>query len=136
MTRQRTVASYEPVFGGIVATLAFGLFCFLLFNLSSPNTPHSGVVYLMVMSGSSIAWGVRQIVGYRQARRDNIPLSPPLLGSAIGCVLIGLLMILVTVLMHLFSSHTYYVAFSGVAAMLLLSVGTVIGVRQGAWRNT
>ena len=136
MTRQRIMESYEPVFGGIVAALALVLLCFLTFTLISPHAPSIGVGYLIGLSASSIAWGVGQILGNRRAQHKKIPVAPPLLGSALGCVLVGLLMVLVTVFLHIFSSQFYFVAFSGVAAFIFLSVGIFVGIREGVWRNT
>jgi hypothetical protein len=80
----RTVlSSYEPVFGGVVAILAAGFLCFVLFTPSSrgSDTP---TARLVAYSGAGIAWGLLQIVGYRSAKRKNIALAEPVLGTAVG----------------------------------------------------
>lgn len=136
MTPQPKFVSYEPVFGGIAATLAAGLLCLLLFPASTPNTSRTGIGYLVAISFGVISWGVGQIVGYRIAKRRNIPLQPPTLGTALGCVLIGLLMSMVTVFLYMFSpTHRSCVILSGAASIVLLSVGVMVGIRQGVWRN-
>ena len=89
----RTVLrSYEPVFGGIVAILAAALLCVVLFE---PRRLDSGAAHIMAYSGAGIAWGLLQVVGYRNAKRKNIALAEPVLGTAVGCVLLGLMLALI-----------------------------------------
>jgi glucose uptake protein GlcU len=91
----RTVLrSYEPVFGGIVAILAIAFLFFVLF-LNSSRRLDSATVHLVAYSGAGIAWGLLQAVGYRSAKRKNVALAEPVLGTALGCVLLGLILVLV-----------------------------------------
>ena len=84
-----------------------------------------------------IAWGVGQIVGHRKAQRnpDHDPQQAPLLGTALSCVLVGLLFVPVTLILYEFApNHPSYSYGTGGITILLLSVGAVVGIRQGVWR--
>jgi hypothetical protein len=77
VTSHKKIASYEPVFGGLAATLAAVFLCFVLLSPTQPHQSHTGTAYLIVMSCSIIGWGIGQVLGYRRAQRDHIALSPP-----------------------------------------------------------
>jgi hypothetical protein len=71
-------------------------------------------------------WGVAQIVGYREAKRllpgGSTPPSP-LLGMAVGCVSLGLVLALVVVLFYEFShDHPSYSLLTGGASALFLVI--------------
>jgi hypothetical protein len=121
------------VFGGIVAILAAALLCFVLFE-PSPRRLDSGAVHIMAYSGAGIAWGLLQVVGYRNAKRKNIALAEPVLGTAVGCVLLGLMLALVTLCLYEFGHNTRYTIATGLVTAALLSVGAVVGIRQGTWK--
>ena len=130
----RTVLrSYEPVFGGIVAILAAAFLCFVLF-MPSPRGLDSSTVHLMTYSGAAIAWGLLQVVGYRSAKRKNVALAEPVLGTAVGCVLLGLILALVTVCLYEFAHDTRYTIATGIVTAVLLGIGTVAGIREGTWK--
>jgi hypothetical protein len=130
----RTVLrSYEPVFGGIVAILAAAFLCFVLFT-PSPRGVHGPTVYVMWYSGAGIAWGVLQVVGYRSAKRKNVALAEPVLGTAVGCVLLGLILALVTLCFYQFAHNVWYAVATGFVTVILLSIGAVVGIRQGTWK--
>jgi hypothetical protein len=130
----RTVLrSYEPVFGGIVAILAAAFFCFVLFTVLQRGFD-SSTRYLMVYSATAIAWGLLQVVGYRSAKRNNIALEQPVLGTAVGCVLLGLMLALVTMFLYEFAHDTWYAIVTGCATAILLCIGAVVGIRQGVWK--
>jgi hypothetical protein len=130
----RTVLrSYEPVFGGIVAILAAVFLCFMLF-MPSPRGLDSSSVHLMAYSGAAIAWGLLQVVGYRDAKSKNVALAEPVLGTAVGCVLLGLILALVTLLFYEFGHDVWYAIATGGIAAILLCIGAVVGVRQGTWK--
>jgi hypothetical protein len=130
----RTVLkSYEPVFGGIVAILAAAFLCFVLF-MPSPQGRGSATWRLVGYSGAAIAWGLLQVVGYRSAKRKNVPLAEPVLGTAVGCVLLGLILALVTVCLYEFARDTRYTIATGLVTAMLLCIGAVVGIRQGTWK--
>ena len=130
----RTVLrSYEPVFGGIVAILAAAFLCFVLFT-PSPRGVDGPTVYVMWYSGAGIAWGLLQVVGYRNAKRKNVALAEPVLGTAVGCVLLGLILALVTFCLHEFAHNTRYTIATGLVTATLLCIGAVVGIRQGTWK--
>ena len=129
----RTVLrSYEPVFGGIVAILAAAFLCFVLFMPSHGRDNSTG--RLVGSSGAAIAWGLLQVVGYRSAKRKNVPLAEPVLGTAVGCVLLGLILALVTVCLYEFAHDTRYTIATGLVTAVLLCIGAVVGIRQGTWK--
>jgi hypothetical protein len=137
VTAHKKVASYEPVFGGLAATLAAVFLCFVLLSPTQPHQSHTGTAYLVTMGGSVIGWGIGQVIGYRKARRDKIMLSPPTFGAALGCMFFGLILILLTVLMYLFvPTHMAYAIVSGTGAVLLLLIGAAVGIREGVWRGS
>ena len=130
----RTVLrSYEPVFGGIVAILLAVFLGFLLFTHSREGID-SPTLHLMAYSSAGIAWGVLQVVGYRRARRKNVALEEPVLGTAVGCVLLGLILALVTVCLYEFGHHTRYSIATGLVTVALLGTGAVVGIRQETWK--
>jgi hypothetical protein len=130
----RTVLrSYEPVFGGIVAVLAAAFLCFVLFVLS-PRGFDSSTVHLTAYSAAAIAWGVLQVAGYRSAKRKNVTLAEPVLGTAVGCVLLGLILALVTLCFYQFAHNVWYAVATGFVTVILLSIGAVVGTRQGTWK--
>ena len=130
----RDTVSYEPVFGGIVSVLATALLYFVLFE-PSPHSSHVGTAFLAIISGRGIFWGIVQIVGYRKAIRDNVKLSPPLLGTALSCVLFGLIFAAITVLLYeLAPNQMGYTIAIGIVAVALLAIGAVVGIREGVWR--
>jgi hypothetical protein len=130
----RTVLrSYEPVFGGIVAVLAAALLCFELF-MAWPRGLDSSTRYLTAYSGAAIAWGLLQVVGYLSAKRKNVALAEPVLGTAVGCVLLGLMMALVTVFLYEFAHDAWYAIATGLVTTILLCVGAAVGIRQGTWK--
>jgi len=134
---RKPIISYEPVFGGIVAVLAATFLCFLLFASSGSNSSHTGTAYLSIVCVSVMTWGVAQILGHRKASRepDKFNQQSPVLGTALGCVLVGLLLVPVTLMFHVFApSHPSYMFVSGGVCVLLLSVGAIVGIRQGIWR--
>ena len=130
----RTVLrSYEPVFGGIVAILAAAFLCFVLF-MTSPRGLDSSTVHLIAYSGAAIAWGLLQVAGYRSAKRKNVALAEPVLGTAVGCVLLGLILALVTLCLYVFAHNTLYTIATGLVTATLLCIGAVVGIRQGTWK--
>jgi hypothetical protein len=131
------ITTYEPVFGGIVSVLAGAFLCFLLFVSSGSNSSHTGTAFLSIVCVSVMSWGVAQIVGSRKASRhpDKSNQQSPVLGTALGCVLVGLLLVPVTLMMYEFApSHPSYMFVSGGVTVLLLVVGAIVGIRQGVWR--
>jgi hypothetical protein len=129
----RTVLrSYEPVFGAIVAILAIAFLCFVLFMHSSRLD--SPTVHLMAYSCAGIAWGLLQVVGYRSAKRKDVALAEPVLGTAVGCVLLGLILALVTVCLYEFAHDIRYAIATGLATIMLLGLGVAVGIRQGTWK--
>jgi hypothetical protein len=129
----RTVLrSYEPVFGGIVALLAAAFLCFVLFMPSHGRDNSAG--RLVGYSGAAIAWGLLQVIGYRSAKRKNLALAEPVLGTAVGCVLLGFILALVTVCLYEFAHDTRYAIATGVVTAVLLCIGAVVGIRQGTWK--
>lgn len=130
----RTVLrSYEPFFGGIVAALAAALLCFVIVVSSHPG-PRSGTAYLFWYSGMGLFWGLLQVVGYRQAKLKHSQLEAPLMDAALSCVLVGVLLALATVVLHVVARGGWYFIATGAAATILLSVGAIVGIRQGTWR--
>jgi|SRR5271166_4697280 len=130
----RTVLkSYEPVFGGIVAILATAFLCAVLFAPSSRGLD-SSTVHVMAYSGAAIAWGLLQVVGYRNAKRKHVALAEPVLGTAVGCVLLGLILALVTLCLYEFAHNTRYTIATGFVTAILLCIGAVVGIRQGTWK--
>ncbi len=134
---RNTRTHYEPVFGGIVAILAAALLSSVVFIWKSYGTSYTATAFLLLVSGRGIFWGVGQIAGYRKAKRllgSTIP--SPLLGTALGCVFLGLTLALVTVLLYEFArEHPSYALLSGGVSAILLMVGAVVGIRQGVWRG-
>jgi hypothetical protein len=133
--RQNT--DYEPVFGGIVFGLATALLCFVLFSPTRAGSSHIGTVFLSIICARGIFWGGAQIVGYRKVSRtpDSASQQSPLLGTALGCVFLGLLLVPVTLLLYEFApDHLSYIIVAGGIAALLLSIGAIVGIRQGIWR--
>jgi len=131
---RKPIIDYEPVFGGIVFALTSALLSLVLLAPSESHSSHTGNFYLMFMCGSGMSWGVAQIVGYKNARGKGIQ-QTPILGTALGCVLIGLIMVAVTSGFYLFApNHPSYTLVSGGVTVLLLSVGAFVGIRQGIWR--
>jgi hypothetical protein len=131
------ITAYEPVFGGIVCVLAGAFLFLLLFVSSGSNSSHTGTAFLSIVCVSVMSWGVAQIVGSRKASRhpDKSNQQSPVLGTALGCVLVGLLLVPVTLMMYEFApSHPSYMFVSGGVAVLLLAVGAIVGIRQGVWR--
>jgi hypothetical protein len=129
--------NYEPVFGGIVFCLWAALLCFLLFAPAGRSASHIGAAFLTMICAMGMSWGGAQIVGYRKMSRSPYGASKqsPLLGTALGCVFLGLLFIPVTLLLYEFASdHPGYMIVAGGVAILLLSIGAIIGIRQGIWR--
>jgi hypothetical protein len=124
---------YEPVFGGIVAILAAALLCFVLF-VPSPGRLDGPTVYLMWYSGAGVAWGLVQVIGYRSAKRKGIPLEEPVLSTALGCVLLGLMFALVTVCVYEFAHNTWYAFATGLVTVALLCIGAIVGIREGTWK--
>ena len=131
----KQVNAYEPVFGGIVFILAAAFLCFVLFSFGSPGTSGTGAAFFSILCGRVMFWGAAQIIGYRRDIRDNIKRQPPVLGTALSCVLGGLMLALATVFLHEFApGHKGYTIACGSAAALLLSIGAGVGIRQGIWR--
>lgn len=130
----RTVLrSYEPVFGGIVAILAAAFLCVVVFTPPSRGLD-SSTVHVMAYSGAGIAWGLLQVVGYRNAKRRHVALAEPVLGTAVGCVLLGLILALVTLCLYEFAHNTRYTVATGFVTAILLCIGAVVGIRQGTWK--
>lgn len=125
--------SYEPVFGGIVAILATAFLCFALLT-PSPRGSNSSTVHLMWYSGATISWGLLQVVGYRSAKRRNVALAEPVLGAAVGCVFLGLILALVTLFLYEFAHDAWYAIATGLVTALLLCIGAVAGIHQGTWK--
>jgi hypothetical protein len=131
----KQINAYEPVFGGIVFILSAALLCFVLFSSTSPGTSRTGVAFLSILCARVMVWGVAQIMGYRRDKRDNIKRQPPVLGTPLGCVLVGLMLALATVILYEFApTHRGYTIASGGVAGLLLLIGAGVGIRQGVWR--
>lgn len=131
----RTVLrAYEPVFGGIVAALAAALLCFALFMPQDPGS-HTPRAFLVIYGGMGISWGLLQVVGYRAAKRKGVKLEQPTLDMALGCVLLGLIFALVTVLFFLLAHNLWYSIATGSASALLLTIGGIVGIRKGTWRS-
>jgi hypothetical protein len=129
--------NYEPVFGGLVFCLGAALFCFLLLAPAGPTSSHNGAAFLAMICAMGMSWGGAQIVGYRKMRRSPCGASKqsPLLGIALGCIFLGLMFVPVTLLIYeLASDHPGYMIVAGGVAILLLSIGAIIGIRQGIWR--
>jgi glucose uptake protein GlcU len=115
-----------------MATLAAALFCF---PLIAKGMPYVGTALLLITGARGMAWGFGQIAGYRRAKRDNIELAPPDMGTALGCVLIGLVLAAATALMFFLApSHQAYALATGAVAFLCLSIGAVVGIREQVWR--
>jgi hypothetical protein len=134
---RKPITTYEPVFGGIVSVLAGAFLCFLLFVSSGSNSSHTGTAFLSIMCVSVMSWGIAQIVGSRKASRepDKFNQQSPVLGTALACVLVGLLLVPVTLMLYEFApSHPSYMFVSGGVTVLLLAVGAIVGIRQGVWR--
>jgi hypothetical protein len=130
----RTVlTSYEPAFGGIVAILAAGFLCMVLF-MHSARGFDGATVHLVTYCGAGIAWGLLQVIGYRNAKRKNVALAEPVLDTALGCVLLGLILALVTVCLYEFAHDTRYTIATGVVTAVLLCTGAVVGIRHGTWK--
>jgi hypothetical protein len=128
---------YEPVFGCIVFGLATALLCFVLFAPTRPGSSHIGAVFLSIICVRGMFWGGAQIVGYRKMNRSpaSATQQSPLLGTALGCVFLGLLLVPVTLLLYEFApDHPSYMIVAGGVTILLLSIGAIIGIRQGIWR--
>jgi hypothetical protein len=127
---------YEPMAGGIVSLLAAALLCLALFDSTSPRMSFIGTAFLSIFCAKAIFWGVAQIVGSRKASRAGANPQSPLLGTAEGCVFIGLILVLVTVLLYMFSrNHPTYSFVAGSASALFLGIGTIVGIRRGVWRG-
>jgi hypothetical protein len=129
--------SYEPVFGGILICLGTVLLCFVLFAPTDPGASHTGTAFLVMICAMGMSWGGAQIVGYRKMSLSpgNASQQSPLLGTAFGCVFLGLLLVPATLLLYEFASdHPSYMIGAGGVAILLLSIGAIIGIRQGVWR--
>jgi hypothetical protein len=132
----RASSTYEPAFGAIVAVLAVVLFCFVLIAPRQPHTSYIGIAFLLIVCARAVSWGVAQVVGYRRALLAGTALPAPLLGTALGCVFLGLMIALVAVLFHEFArDHPLYSVLFGGASALLLVIGAVVGIRQGIWRG-
>ena len=134
---KKQIITYEPVFGGIVSVLACALLCFVLFVSSDSNSSHTGTAFLSIVCVNLMIWGISQIVGHRKASRypDKFGRQSPVLGTALGCVLVGVLLVPVTLMFYEFApSHPSYMFVSGGVTVLLLSVGAIVGIRQGVWR--
>jgi hypothetical protein len=132
---RKAIITYEPVFGGIVSVLAGAFLCFVLFVSSGSNSSHTGTAFLSIMCANIMIWGVS--LGYRKASRDpdKSNQQSPVLGTALGCVLVGLLLVPVTLMFYEFApTHPSYMFVSGGVTVLLLSIGAVVGIRQGVWR--
>ena len=125
--------SYEPVFGGIVAILSAAFLCFVLLA-PSPFVLDGPTVQILAWCGAGISWGLLQVVEYRSAKRENAALAEPAVGTAVGCVLLGLILALMTVLIYEFAQNTWYVIATGFVTALLLCTGAVVGIRQGTWK--
>ena len=133
----KAIVSYEPAFGGIVSVLAGALLCLILVASRGEKGSRIGTVVLSIMCVRVIAWGIGEIVGYHKATRnpDHACLDAPLLGTALSCVLVGLLLVPVTCMLYEFSpSHPSYAYVSGGVTVTFLLVGAVVGIRQGIWR--
>jgi hypothetical protein len=133
----KPAAAYEPAFGGIVSVLAGALLCFVLFASWATKGSYTGTAFFSIICVRVIAWGVSQIVGYRKAKRNSghDPQREPLLGTALSCTLVGLLLVPVTVMFYEFApNHPIYAYASGGVTVILLFVGAVVGIRQGVWR--
>jgi hypothetical protein len=133
--RKPSVA-YEPAFGGIVSVLAGAVLFFVLFSSWRTKGSYTATAFLAIMCVRVIAWGVGQIVGHRKAQRnpDHDLQQAPLLGTALSCVLVGLLLVPVTLILYEFvPNHPSYTYGTGGITVLLLSVGAVVGIRQGVW---
>jgi hypothetical protein len=134
--RKPSVA-YEPAFGGIVSVLAGTLLCFVLLSSWGKKGSYTGIAVLSIMCVRVIAWGVGQIVGYRKTNLNSGhgPQQAPLLGTALSCVLVGLLLVPVTLMLYeLAPKHPSYTYVTGGITVILLLVGAVVGIRQGVWR--
>jgi hypothetical protein len=132
----RHAPTYEPAFGVIVAVVSAVFFCVVLFAPRQPHTSYIGIVFLSIFCARGVSWGVAQVVGYRRALLAGTTPPAPLLGTALGCVFLGLMLALVTVLFHeLAREHLSYSLLSGSASVLLLVIGAVVGIREGIWRG-
>jgi hypothetical protein len=133
----KPVVAYEPAFGGIVSVLASTLLCFVLFAPWGTKRSYIGTAFLSIMCVRVIAWGVGQMNGYRKEKRnpDRDPQQTPLMGTAVSCVLVGLLLVPVTLLLYEFvPNHRSYSYVTAGGTVVLLSAGAVVGIRQGVWR--
>jgi hypothetical protein len=88
----------------------------------------------MWYSGAGVAWGLLQVIGYRSAKRKGIPLEEPVLSTALGCVLLGLMFALVTVCVYEFAHNTWYAFATGLVTVALLCIGAIVGIREGTWK--
>jgi hypothetical protein len=121
----KPAAAYEPAFGGIVSVLAGALLCFVLFASWATKGSYTGTAFFSIICVRVIAWGVSQIVGYRKAKRNSghDPQQEPLLGTALSCTLVGLLLVPVTVMFYEFApNHPIYAYASGGVTVILLSL--------------
>jgi hypothetical protein len=128
--------AYEPALGGIVSVLAGTFLCFVTFSSWRTRGSYTATAFLSIMCVRVIAWGVSQIVGYRKAKRNptHDPQSDPLLGTALSCVLVGLLLVPATLMFYEFApSHPIYTYASGGVTVILLLVGAAAGIRQRVW---
>lgn len=136
-TVRKPAVAYEPAFGVIVSVLAGAVLCFVVFASWDAKGSYTGAAFLSIMCVRAIAWGVGQIVGYREAKRNPSlkPQQAPLLGTALSCVLFGLLLVPVALLLYeLAPNHPSYTYGTAGFAIVLLLVGAVAGIRQGVWR--
>jgi hypothetical protein len=91
-----------------------------------------GVVLLNLPN--SRAWFAarsERLDGSKQSQTVGAAMSTPVI-----CVFLGLLSLLVTSLLYEFrAEHTFYIWVAGTVTVVLLSVGAVVGIRQGVWRS-
>jgi hypothetical protein len=135
---KKPTVSYEPAFGGIVAVLATALLCFVLSASWGEKGSHTETAFFAIICVRVIAWGINQVSGHRKLMKhpDRFTQQAPLLGSALSCVLVGLLFLPVTLMLYQFApAHHSYAFVAGGVTVTLLAVGAVVGIRQGVWRN-
>ena len=134
---RKPIVAYEPAFGVIVSVFAGALLCFVLIAPWGTKRSYIGTAFLSIMCVRVIAWGVGQINGYLKEKRnpDHDPQQIPLMGTAVSCVLVGLLLVPVSLLLYEFApNHRTYTYVTAGVAVALLSAGAVVGIRQGTWR--
>jgi hypothetical protein len=135
---RKEVIQYEPAFGGIVFVLAAVFLGLAVFGPGSKDTGLIAMIFCGIGCVRTMSWGAGQIVGYREANRtlDSASKQSPVLGAAVGCVFLGLMSLMLTSLLYEFSANqSGCLWLTGSVTVGLLSIGAVVGIRDGTWRS-